>query len=91
MKISHKVFCLAKLELLTKECPVGSHNIMKIYPRVTGYIPLMDIVYTYKSQKALRFIAIEEDVSTVPGVPYLSFLFIIIIMFPFALFFLFDW
>ena len=46
MKISHKVFCLAKLELLTKECPVGYHIIMKIYPRVTGYIPLMDIVYT---------------------------------------------
>ena len=60
------------LEKLTKEWPVGSHIVMKITPRVTGYKPLMAIVYKYRYQKVLVFIATEGTGSTETGVPYLS-------------------
>ena len=57
------------LEKLTKEWPVGSCIVMKINPRVTGYKPLMAIVYKYRYQKVLVFIATEGTGSTETGVP----------------------
>ena len=72
LKTSHKVLCLDNLEKLTKECPGRSHIVMRISPRVPGYIPLMSILYKYIYQKFLGFIDTEWGVSTVPGVPYLS-------------------
>ena len=49
-------FLLANLEKLMKECPGGSHILMKISPIFAGDIPLMAIRYKYISQKVLGFI-----------------------------------
>ena len=39
-RTSHKGFCLATLEKLIKNCPVGSYLVTKSTPRFTGEIPL---------------------------------------------------
>ena len=45
---------------------------MKVDPGFPGNIPIMAIIYKYRSQKVPGFIAVEGVQSTVPGVPYLS-------------------
>ena len=45
LKKIHKVFCLATLEMLMKDEPVGSYLFMKITPRVPGGRPLLSIGY----------------------------------------------
>ena len=40
--------------------------------RVTGGIPILDIVYKYNSREVLGFITTEGAGSTEPGDPYLS-------------------
>ena len=72
VKKSHKSFCLATLEKLTKYCLGGSNIVLKINPRVTGDRPLMSIVYKYNYGKVLGFISTEGSGSTEPGDPYLS-------------------
>ena len=59
VKTTHKIFCLAKLEKLMKECPGGYHIVMKITPRVPGDGSLMAIGYNYRSKNVLGFIATE--------------------------------
>ena len=63
-KTSHKGFCLAALENLTKNCTGGSYIVTKSTPRFPGGRPLMEIGYTYNSRKVLGFIATEGDGST---------------------------
>ena len=72
VKTSHKGFFLAKLEKWTKKCPVGSHIVMKISPRVTGDRPIMYIGYKYIYEKVLGFISTEGAIINLPCVPYLS-------------------
>ena len=43
-KTSHRGFLMAMLEKLIKECPGGSHNVMKSTPRFRGDKPLMTII-----------------------------------------------
>ena len=45
VKTSHKGFCLATLEKLMKDWPIGSYLVMKSTPRVTGGKPLLAIGY----------------------------------------------
>ena len=45
---------------------------MKITPRDTGGIPLLDISYKYNVSKVLGFIVTEWALITAPGVSYLS-------------------
>ena len=40
-KTSHKGFCLATLEKLTKDWPVGSYLVLKSTPRFPGERPLL--------------------------------------------------
>ena len=69
---SCKCFCLATLEILTKECLGGYHMLMQVDPIVTGDIPLMVIGYKHRYCKVLVFIVLEGTRSTEPGVTYLS-------------------
>ena len=46
-KTSRKFFFLATIEKLMKDWPRGLYLVMKIDPRVTDGIPLMDIEYKY--------------------------------------------
>ena len=50
-KTSHKGFCLATLEILTKDWPGGSYLVMNSNPRVPGGRPLLVIGYKYSSSK----------------------------------------
>ena len=71
-RTSHKGFCLATLEKLTKDWPGGSYLVLKSTPRFLGEIPLLAIGYKYNSRKVLGFIATEGSGSTEQGDPYLS-------------------
>ena len=44
-KMSHKVFFLARLEILMKYCPGGSYLVMKSTPRFTGERLILAIRY----------------------------------------------
>ena len=72
VKMSHKGFCLATLENLTKYWLGGSYIVMKSTPRVTGGRPLLEIGYNYNYMNVLGFISTEGDRSTEPGDTYLS-------------------
>ena len=72
VKTSHKVFCLATLENLTKYWLGGSYIVMKSNKRVPSGRPLLEIGYTYNYRKVLGFIDTEGDGSTEPGDPHLS-------------------
>ena len=84
VKNSHKGFCLATLENLTKEFPGESHLVLKITLRVSGDTPLMTIGYKYNSRIVLGFIAVERDLINDTGDPYLSCFPDIFLMFLFA-------
>ena len=58
MDTGHKGFFLAKLEILIKEFPGGSHIVMEINPRVPGDIPLVSIRYKYRYEKVLGCVSI---------------------------------
>ena len=62
-KMSHKGFCIATLEKLTKYWLGGSYIVLKIITRVPGGIILMAIGYKYNYKKVLGFIATEGAVS----------------------------
>ena len=51
VKTTHKVFCLATLENLMKDCPGGSYIVMNSTPIFPGERPLLDIEYKYNSRK----------------------------------------
>ena len=72
VKTSHKAFCLATLENLTKDWPGGSYLVMNSNTRVTGGRPLMATGYKFNSRKVLGFIATEGAGITEPGDIYLS-------------------
>ena len=72
-KTSHKVFCIATLEKLTKECLGGSYIFMNIATRFPVDRPLMNIGYKHNYRKLLGFISDEGAGSTDPSYPYLSF------------------
>ena len=72
LNTSHKGFCLATLEKLTKDWTGGSYIVLRSTPRFPSEIPLLDIGYKYNSRKVLGFIATEGAGSTEPGDPYLS-------------------
>ena len=57
VKMSHKGFCLATLEIVLKEWPGGSYSFMKSTTRVPGDILIMSIGYKYNFRKVLGFIA----------------------------------
>ena len=69
VKTSHKEFCLAILEKLTKDWPGGSYLVLKSNPRFPGETPLLSIGRKYNSRKVLGFIATEGAGSTEPGDP----------------------
>ena len=52
-KTSHKVFCIATLEKLIKECLGGSYIVVNIAPIVPVDIPLMNIGYKQNYRKLL--------------------------------------
>ena len=72
MKTSHKVFCIATLEKLIKDQPVGSYLVLKSTPIVLGDITLVAIGYKYNSRNFLGLIANGGARSNEPGDPYLS-------------------
>ena len=72
VKMSHKGFCLATLEKLTKDWSGGSYLVLKSTPRFPGEIPLLAIGYKYNYRKVLGFIATERSGSNKLGYPYLS-------------------
>ena len=73
-KISHKGFCLTKVNQLVKDWPGGSYLVLKSTTRVPGGRPLMEIGYNYNSRRFRVLIATEGSGSTEPGNPYLSYL-----------------
>ena len=85
--MSHKEFWLAMLEKIMKEWTLGSHLVMKITPRVPGYIIIMDIGQKYNSQKMLGFIANDWNGSIIQVIPIYLFPLKIIMMFLFDLLF----
>ena len=46
VNMSHKFFCVAKIEKLTKDLPGGSYHVLKNTPRIYVDILLMTIGYT---------------------------------------------
>ena len=72
MKKSHRGFFLSTLEKLAKECQEGYNVVMNISPRFICDIPLIEIGYKYRPQKAIGFIATWGYGSTETGVIYLS-------------------
>ena len=72
-KTSHKVFCIAALEKLIKECLGGSYIVVNISPIVPVDIPLINIGYKHNYRKLLGFISDEGAGSTDPSYPYLYF------------------
>ena len=72
VKMIHKGFCLATLEMLIKYRLVGSYLVIMSTPRVPGGKPLLAIGYKYNYRMVLVFIATEGDGSTEPGDTYLS-------------------
>ena len=83
-KTSHKGFCLAKLENLTRDWPGGSYLVLKSNPIFPGEIPLLTIGYKYNSRKVLGFISTEGAGSPEPGDPYFFSSLTFILMFLFA-------
>ena len=73
VKTSHKSFCLAILENLTKDWQGGSYLVMKIDPIVPGSRPLLSIGCKYNSRKVLGFIDIEGGGINEPGDPYVYY------------------
>ena len=63
---------MATLKKLIEYWPVGSYLVMRIIPRVTVGITLLDIGYKYNYRKVLGFIDTKRDGSNEPDNPYLS-------------------
>ena len=61
MKTIHKGFCLATLEKLMKDWPVGSYLVMTSTPIFPDEIPLLAIGYKYNYRKILVFISNKGD------------------------------
>ena len=62
-KVIHRVFSLSTLEKSIKEWLGWSYFVMKGAQIVPGYIPLVEVGYSYNSWKFLVFIATKESVS----------------------------